>query len=125
MPKSLQALTRLWPETEDEALEYSIHNQRDRRNLTDADIERLVETIDKRKQRGGDRKSEEAKSKASNDAIDKSAQETAKTIGISKDKVEKTRTILDHAELGVKQEGIQGNCHAAGVYKGKAWELIF
>jgi hypothetical protein len=33
------------------ALEYAIHNQRDRRNLTDADIFRLVGLLDKREKR--------------------------------------------------------------------------
>ena len=57
---------------EGEALAYAIHNQRNRRNLTDAEILRCIEALDRRKERGGDRKREEfqEKSKASSDAID-------------------------------------------------------
>lgn len=36
---------------EDEALDYALHNQRDRRNLTDAEIMRVVERLDERKDR--------------------------------------------------------------------------
>jgi hypothetical protein len=37
--------------THREALEYAIHNQSDKRNLTDGDIIRLVEVLDKGKKR--------------------------------------------------------------------------
>ena len=47
---------------QDEALEYAIHHQRDRRNLTDADLVLCIRAVDKRRERGGDRKSEKAKS---------------------------------------------------------------
>jgi ParB-like chromosome segregation protein Spo0J len=91
--------------SEDEALEYAIHNQRDRRNLADADIASLVEAVDKRKKRG------ERIDLASSDAKlspGKSAQETAKIIGTSERKVEKVRTILDHAEPEIKKEVLEG-----------------
>jgi protein gp37 len=105
---------------EGEALAYAIHNQRNRRNLTDAEILRCIEALDRRKGRGGDRKSEEfqEKSKASSDAIDqqespkkrkknnsedKSAQKTAATVGTSTRKVEKARTVLEHADEEVKE----------------------
>src|SRR5262245_37177147 len=58
---------------EDEALDDAIANQRDRKNLTDAECLRLVEVVHARRQMGGDRRSEEAKSKALHDAIEKSA----------------------------------------------------
>jgi hypothetical protein len=48
---------------EDSALEYAIHNQRNRRNLTDAELLRCIEVLDRRKERGGDRKSEEFQEK--------------------------------------------------------------
>jgi protein gp37 len=90
--------------TEDEALAYAIHLQRNRRNLTDAEIIRCIEALDMRKARGGDRKSEDfQKSKAPNGAIDKSAKETAKMIGVSPRKVERARTVLEHAEEPVKE----------------------
>ena len=88
---------------EDAAVEYAIRCQRERRNLTDADIIRLVKQLDLRRQRGGDHKSE--KSKASSEAIDpagKSAEQTAAIIGTSKAKVEKVRTIQAKAAPEVK-----------------------
>ena len=54
--------------SEEEALRYAIHNQRDRRNLTDADLLRCIETVDRLKARGGDHTSREAK--ASSEAIE-------------------------------------------------------
>jgi len=92
---------------EHEALQYAIHNQRDRRNLTDADLLRWIELVDGKKQRGGDRKSKEAKSKGSSEPID-SAKETAKIVGTSETKVKKARTIFDHADEEIKQEVLEG-----------------
>jgi protein gp37 len=95
-------------ETEDEALAYAIHLQRNRRNLTDAEIIRCIEALDRRKTRGGDHKSENyKKSKPPNDGIDSgksaSAKKTAKVVGTSPRKVERARTILEHAEEPVKE----------------------
>lgn len=95
---------RLDFKTEQVALEYAIHLQRDRRNLTDADILACVEALDKRKERGGDRRSAKAqKSKAPSGAIEKSAELTADTLGISSRKVERARTVLDHADDETKK----------------------
>jgi hypothetical protein len=68
----------------------------DRRHLTDAEIVRCIEVLDRRKQRGGDHKSAkfQEKSKAPDGAIDKTSQETARAIGISPSKVERARTVL-------------------------------
>ena len=79
-------------------MDYAIANQRDRRSLTNEELVRLVVAVDKRKQRGGDRRSEQAKSKASNDAIEKSSDTTAALAGTSPRKVEKIRAISDYAE---------------------------
>lgn len=88
-------------DTEEAALEYAISNQRNRRNLTDADIFRCVSALDSRKDRGGDRKSETAQiSIASTDAIDepgKSSEKTAELVGVSPRKVEQVRTVIGHA----------------------------
>ncbi len=86
-------------DTEDAALTYAIHNQRHRRNLTDEEILRCIEALDRRKTRGGDHKSDtfKEKSKAPNGAIDrkeKSARRTAKLVGVSTRKVERARTVL-------------------------------
>ena len=82
---------------DDEALQYAIHNQRDRRNITDADLFKCIEAVDQLKKKGGDKKSE--KSKASSGAIEqgKSSKATAKIVGTSPRKVEKVRRILKKA----------------------------
>ena len=89
-------------DTEEEALEKAIQLQSNRRNMTDAELVTCIETLDKRKPRGGDRRSEEAKSKASSDAIEKSgsksAADTAKLLGISTSKVERTRSVLSNGD---------------------------
>lgn len=88
---------------EDAAVEYAIRCQRERRNLTDADIARLVEELDLRHQRGGDHTSEKAK--ASCEAIapaGKSAEQTAAIIGTSRAKVEKVRAIQTKAAPEIK-----------------------
>ena len=84
--------------SEDAAVAYAIHCQRDRRNLTGADILRWVGELDKRKSHGGDRRSEQAQEiKASSEVMKKSADRTAETIGTSRAKVEKARAILDRS----------------------------
>ena len=91
---------------EDEALQYAIHNQRDRRNITDADIMRCIEAVDKRKRTG--RKSDAEKLASLEANSGKSAEETAKIVGTSKTKVEKARTIIAHADDKTKQEVNEG-----------------
>ena len=102
---------------EDEALAYAIHGQRDRRNLTSADIIRLVDTLDARLKRGertdlasGDAKSPEASKR-------KSAAKTAATIGVSQATVERTRTILDHAPDQIKEEVKKGKKSIKAAYE--------
>ena len=101
---------------EQTALEYAIHNQRDRRNLTDADLLRCIKAVDKRHSWGGDRKSKEAKIKSSSEPLISSAKATAETVGTSESKVKKARTILDHADRGTKQAVLDGkkSIHASG-----------
>jgi len=78
---------------EDEAIRYVIHCQRDRRNMTDADIAWCIEAVDKLKGKG------ERTDLASLDARSgKSAQETAEIVGTSERKVEKYRTVMTHAD---------------------------
>lgn len=79
---------------EEEALQYAINNQRNRRNMSEAELLRCIEAVDKRQERGGDRKSEEAKSKAPSGAFDKSAETTAKITRVSARKVERARRVL-------------------------------
>jgi ParB family transcriptional regulator, chromosome partitioning protein len=99
-------------DTEEEAIKKAIMLQQNRRNMSDADIVACVAALDSRRMRGGDRRSDEAKSKASSDAIEnppsKSAAETAELMGISTTKVERTRTLLDHGDPETIDEVKQG-----------------
>lgn len=95
-------------EFEDEiaAIKYTVHLQRDRRNLTPKQFTELVRTVDKRMTRGGDRKSEDFKKvdykplddAETEDAIpngDTSAELTADVLGVSASQVKKARKIID------------------------------
>jgi ParB family chromosome partitioning protein len=90
----------------DTALLHAIHYQRDRRNISDADIYICTGVVDKRKPRGGDRKSKSAKSKALDEAIDlgKSAERTAVIVGTSRAKIERVRFIKTNADEQTKQD---------------------
>lgn len=57
-------------ESEEDALQYAIHLQRDRRNLTDSELYFYVLAVDSKDKRGGDRKS-----KSSNDLFDPDAEQ--------------------------------------------------
>ena len=103
--------------SEDAAVEYSIHSQRDRRNLSDSEIARLVGVLDKRKDRGGDTRSMEAKTKAQGCALKKGAAETAATLGTSARKVEQVRTVMDHGTEETKQEMLDGKKSVNKAYK--------
>ena len=75
-------------EDKQKALEYAIHNQRDRRNISDAEILRCIQEIDKpmtKKEAGTIRDSQE---KIRTD------EKTAKVLGISKSKVADARAVL-------------------------------
>jgi len=84
-------------DSEDVALEYAIHMQRDRRNLTDAEMYACITELDKRGPRGG------ARFKGSGEHMKDSRIKTAKVIGTSVNKVQKVRTISDHAPAEVKE----------------------
>jgi hypothetical protein len=82
----------------DEALDYAIARQRDRRNLSRTElaafVARALHAKDKRQEHGGDRRS--ADFKASNDALKggKSSAEAAEQLGVSQATVERTRAVL-------------------------------
>ena|GEM_PF-6077577 len=103
---------------EDEALRYAIANQRDRRNLTDTDLLRLIEAVDNREKRGGDRGNQYAGGNPSREGLPPkgTAEQTAKIVGTSRSKVEKARVILDEAKTNptVKEE----------VLSGKTWDRV-
>ena len=90
---------------EDEALQYAIKRQRDRRNLTDSDLLHCLEVLDRRKDRSNNFNTAP---KASHEALDepagKSAAATAEILGTSRAKVERARAVLDHAPEEVKAQ---------------------
>jgi ParB-like chromosome segregation protein Spo0J len=92
---------------EDAALEYAISNQRDRRNLTDADILRCVAAVDQRRQG--------ARSDLSPSGGKSGAAHTAALLGTSQRTVERARTVLDHAAPEAKEAVLAGDksIHAA------------
>lgn len=108
-------------DTEEEALERAIKLQSNRRNMTDREIATCIETLDKKKPRGGDRRSEEAKSKASSDAIEKtsskSAKETADLLGISATKVERIRNVLSNGDPDTIEAVKNGEISANKAYQ--------
>lgn len=99
---------------EDTAVEYAIHCQRDRRNLSDADILRWIAEVDKRKTkseagkaggRGNEKLTQDCvsfKVKGDHHARASSAA-TAAVVGTSARKVEQARTVLDKATDEVKE----------------------
>jgi len=86
---------------ENKALEYAINSQRNRRNLTDAELLRCLSELDKRKKVG----------RPKNGGVDlgKSAEATAKVLGISRSKVERLRTVADHATMTIKLAVLSGD----------------
>ena len=98
-------VVRRFFESEDEAIEYMIHVQKDRRNLTDAEILNCVAILDRRKEpsfRGNQYGCGEAQRCASPDD-GKSAKRTADTLGIGARKVEQVRTVIEHADEELKR----------------------
>ena len=82
------------------ALEYAIGSQRNRRNLTDAELMRCLSALDKRKRAGRPQKGDTISGK--------SAERTAVLLGTSRCKVEKIRTINDHAAEDIKAAVLSG-----------------
>ena len=80
---------------EADALAYAIHTQKDRRNLSDAELLRLIELVDK-PQTGFN--TPVAPIEATVSKPRKTAEITADTIGTSRAKVERARTVLSDPE---------------------------
>ena len=109
---------------ETEAVEYVIHLQKDRRNLTDSELYQCIIELDNRYTLGGDRKSEKISSARAllksdeSDMKEKSSREkTAKTLGTSSTKVQKVRTINDHAPDEIKEAVSTGQISINKAYK--------
>ena len=91
---------------EDEALEYAIKTQRNRRNLTDWELLQCLQKLDFRKKRG--------RNAASGG---KSSIEVANTLGISSKKVEKLRAISDYGTDEIKNALRRGEYTVNGAYQ--------
>jgi len=92
---------------EDDAIDYAIHMQRDRRNLTDDALYYAYEKIDERKERGGDHGNQYTNEKRQSNAsvtLPKTHFQTADKLGIGSTKVQKMRAISDHADDKTKEE---------------------
>jgi|GEM_PF-1574099 ParB family chromosome partitioning protein len=81
------------------ALAYAVHMQRDRRNLTDAELLGLVEKIDNPMAGFKGHHSRNVAQLAG--ASKKTAEDTAKTVGVSVRQIEKIRAVLRHPEEAV------------------------
>ncbi len=81
--------------TEADALAYAIHTQKDRRNLSDAELLRLIEVVD---QRQNGFHTALASIEANEERPRKSAEITAEAVGTSRAKVERARAVLADPE---------------------------
>jgi len=81
---------------------------------------RCIEALDRKRERGGDRKSDEFReSKGRSRPIDnlRSAKETAEVVGIGTTKVKEARTLLDHADEETKAAVESGEKSIHKAYK--------
>ncbi|MFA6717088.1 MAG: ParB N-terminal domain-containing protein [Victivallales bacterium] len=87
--------------TEDKALQYAIKSQSNRRNLTDSELLTCLTELDKRmsKAEAGAKRWEQASNEA---CSGKSAEKTAELLGVSRAKVERLRTVSEHAPAHIK-----------------------
>lgn len=93
-------------ETVDEALEYALSEQTERRNLSDADLLKALKIVDELKVRGptGGEKG-------------KSAARSAELLGISISRVEKSRTVEKYATDEIKQKIEKGELSLNKAYQ--------
>ena len=113
-------------ETEEAAIEYAIHMQRDRRNLTDAEYFYAYEKLDERKKKGENLKTYERDKdghtvkpgKGQTTFTGKSSrQQTAEKLGTSDTKVKQMRSIFDYGNPEVKQGVKSGNKSINAAYE--------
>lgn len=89
--------------SQEEALEYAISLQKNRRNLTDAEMMACLDQLDQLKSSGRKSASDEA-----NSSMGKSAASTAEILGTSRSKVEKMRTVKNHGTQEMLEEVASG-----------------
>ena len=94
------------------ALQYAIRAQRNRRNLTDPELLKCLNELDKRKTVGRPKKNPSCEGISG-----ESAKNTADLLGISRAKVERLRAINDHASDDVKNAVLSGKLSANKAYK--------
>ena len=118
--EGVQATTKNFA-SEDDALEYAIHRQKDRRNLNDAALLMCTREIHKRKKSGGQPGNKNAsKTKSASEPIvpkKSSAKETAKQLNTSETKVKKALTIDAHADKEIKDAIESGEMSLNAGYK--------
>jgi ParB family chromosome partitioning protein len=90
----------------DAALLHAIRYQRDRRNMSDADIYICTEVVDKLKRTG--RKSNAEKLASGEANLGKSAELSAEIVGTSRAKIERVRFIRSNADEQTKQDVREG-----------------
>ncbi len=87
-------------DSEDDAVLYAFHLQRNRRNLADEDILRCLELLDTiKKPATGNQENNDEPQKPKKESADVRAQE----LGTSKNKIEKARKVLEHADDEIKE----------------------
>ena len=94
----------------EEALAYAIKLQTDRRNLSDAELLKILQTFDQLKQVGRIALESDEKSPG------KSAEITAQKIGTSRSKVEKARTVQNKASEEIKKAVAAGKMSINAAY---------
>jgi hypothetical protein len=99
-------------ETEEDAFEYAIRLQSNRRNLTDGDLIHCIERLHREMPRGGDRRSEQAKESTpqgcgTENGRSAGAKRTADLLNISARKVEQALTVIAHGSTETKQAVVE------------------
>jgi len=84
---------------ENDAIQYGIKRNAQRRSVTMGDKFRCFQIVDERIKSGGDRRSKDFQNNKSSNLKDASHIKTAKIIGVSPAQVQKMRTIIDYGEL--------------------------
>ena len=108
-------------ETEEDAFEYAIRLQSNRRNFTDGDLLHCIERLHQQMPRGGDRKSEAAKSTPKScgkqNGRSAGAKRTGDLLNISSRKVEQALTVINKGLPEVKEAVLKNKMSINRAYK--------
>jgi ParB-like chromosome segregation protein Spo0J len=109
-------------ESEEDAFEYAIRLQSNRRNLTDGDLIQCIERLHQRRPRGGDRRSDAAmestpQSCGKQNGRSAAAKQTGDLLNISARKVEQVLTIIKHGRPEVKEAVLKNEISINGAYQ--------